>query len=239
MPLMFFDWTIVILIPAMILAMWAQGRVSTNLNKYAEVATKRGLNGATVATQILADHGLRDVKVERLPENKPWGDHYDPKSRTVRLSPHVYDTHSISAVAVAVHEVGHAIQHDEGYSALAMRSGIFPLVRITSGAAVPLIFIGFILGMLGFIAPEWSTTIINIGIIFFAVTVVFHLITLPVEFDASKRAVALLEAGRYIDGEEEKGMAKRVLSAAAMTYVAAAAVAIAQLVRFLIIANRR
>ena len=239
MPLMFFDWTIVILIPAMILAMWAQGRVSTNLNRYAEVATKRGLNGATVATQILADHGLRDVKVERLPENKPWGDHYDPKSRTVRLSSHVYDTHSISAVAVAVHEVGHAIQHDEGYSALAMRSGIFPVVRIASGAAVPLIFAGFILGMLGFIAPEWSTTIINIGIIFFAVTVVFHLITLPVEFDASKRAVALLEAGRYIDGEEEVGMTKRVLSAAAMTYVAAAAVAIAQLVRFLLIANRR
>jgi len=236
---MFFDWTIFILIPSMILAMWAQGRVSTNLNKYAEVATKRGLNGATVATKILADHGLRDVKVERLPEHKAWGDHYDPKSRTVRLSPHVYDSHSISAVAVAVHEVGHAIQHDEGYSALAVRTGIFPAVKISSGAAMPLILAGFILGMMGFIAPEWSTILINIGIIFFAVTVVFHLITLPVEFNASKRAVELLEGGRYIEGEQEVAMTKRVLSAAAMTYVAAAAVAISQLIRFLLIANRR
>ncbi|MCL2854730.1 MAG: zinc metallopeptidase [Defluviitaleaceae bacterium] len=239
MPLMFFDWTIFILLPAIVLAMWAQNRVSTNLNKYAQVNTKRGLSGAVIASQVLADHGLRDVKVERLPDHKPWGDHYDPKCRTIRLSPHVYDGHSISAAAVAVHEVGHAIQHSERYSPLAVRTGFFPVVKISSGAAVPLIFIGFILGMLGFVAPQWSMLIIDIGIIFFAVTVVFHLITLPVEFNASRRAMELLEAGRYIDGDNEVAMTRKVLNAAAMTYVAAAAVAIAQLLRFILMANSR
>jgi len=224
-------WSFWVLIPAMILAFYAQAKVSSNLSRFSQVATKKGMRGADVAAAILADHGIRDVQIERLDANA--GDHYDPTHRVVRLSAHVHDTSSVTAVAVAAHEVGHAIQHNESYSPLVLRGAVFPIVRFASGAAIPLIFIGFMLGAAGGIAP----ILIDVGIIFFAVTVAFHLITLPVEFNASSRATEVLERGRFLTDDEMAG-SKKVLNAAALTYVAAATMAVMQLIRFLLIRGR-
>jgi len=223
----------------MILAMWAQAKVSGNLNKYSKVPTRRGLTGAQVAAQLLAEHGLRDVKIERLPDHKAWADHYDPKARAVRLSAHVHDTSSVSAVAVAVHEVGHAVQHSESYFPLAFRSGMFPIVKLSSGAAVPIIIIGILLAVLvENVDPSLVSIILNVGIIMFTAVVVFQLVTLPVEFNASRRAMVMMEEGRYLSDESEVKGARKVLSAAALTYVAAATAAISQLIRLLIITSR-
>ena len=227
---MFFfnTWSIFLLAPTILLAFFAQWSVSFNLSRFSRVLTKKGLSGADVAAQILANHGIRDVEIERLDANA--GDHYDPGNKKIRLSAHVYDTNSITAVAVAAHEAGHAIQHNESYSPLTIRGAIFPIVRISSGAAIPFIFIGFLLGAGSGIAP----VLIDLGIIFFAVTVIFHLITLPVEFNASSRAKEVLERGGYLSVDEMAG-ASKVLNAAALTYVAAATMAIAHLLRFLLI----
>jgi len=225
----FFDtWSFFLLIPAMVLAFYAQAKVTSNLSRFSKVATQKGMRGADVAAAILADNGIRDVEIERLDANA--GDHYDPVHKKIRLSAHVHDTGSVTAVAVAAHEAGHAIQHNEAYSPLTIRGAIFPVVRFTSGAAIPLIFVGFLLGAGSAFAP----ILIDVGIIFFAVTVIFHLITLPVEFNASRRAREVLERGRYLTVDEAHG-AKKVLSAAAMTYVAAATMAIVQLLRFILI----
>jgi hypothetical protein len=230
------DWSFIVLIPSMILAFWAQATVKSNLNRFAGVSTSKGMTGAAVVERILQDHGIRDVGIERV--NNAWSDHYDPKNKMVRLSAPVHDSASITAVAVAAHEAAHAIQHNEGYTALALRSGIFPIVRLSSGAAMPLIMIGLVLGMMEIMPGNMATFLIDLGIIFFAITVMFHLVTLPVEFNASRRAREILADGRYLEPSEEKGI-RKVLSAAAMTYVAAAAVAISQLIRLLLIANRR
>jgi len=224
-------WSFWVLIPAMVLALYAQARVSSNLSRFSQVATKKGMRGADVAAAILADHGIRDVEIERLDANS--GDHYDPSHKKIRLSAHVHDTSSVTAVAVAAHEVGHAIQHNESYSPLVIRGAVFPIVRFSSGAAIPLIFIGFLLGAGG----GFANILIDVGIIFFAVTVVFHLITLPVEFNASRRASEVLERGRFLTDEEMQGT-RKVLNAAALTYVAAATMAIMQLLRFLLIRGR-
>jgi Zn-dependent membrane protease YugP len=197
------------------------------------------MTGAAIAQELLHKNGIRDVEIEKLPEHKLWADHYDPKARKIRLSAHVHDTNSVSAVAVAAHEVGHAIQHSESYVPLAVRSGMFPVVRIGSGAAIPLVIAGLILGMLGFIPHDFATLLINIGIIMFTAVVAFQLVTLPVEFNASRRAMELLETGRYLVAEQETTGARKVLKAAAMTYVAAAAAAVLTLLRLLIIAGRR
>ena len=230
--MIFFDmWSIYLLFPAMLLALFAQAKVSSNLSRFSQVATQKGMRGADVAAAILYDHGIRDVQIERLDANA--GDHYDPTNRTIRLSAHVHDAASITAVAVAAHEAGHAIQHNESYSPLIVRGAVFPIVRFASGAAIPLIFAGFLLGTAGGIAP----ILIDVGIIFFAVTVAFHLITLPVEFNASRRAAEVLERGRFLTDDELTGT-KKVLSAAAMTYVAAATMAIMHLLRFLLMRSR-
>ena len=231
----FFDWTIVLMIPSLILALWAQSKVTKNFAKYSQVRSAKGMTGAAVAAQILYDNGIRDVKVERLASNA--GDHYDPKNRKIGLSAHVYDSPSVTALAVAAHEAAHAIQHHEAYAPLKMRTGFFPVVRLSSGAAMPLIMVGLILGGAGFLEPSLANIILNIGIAFFTVTVLFHLITLPVEFNASSRAMAILEGDRYLAPNEADG-AKKVLSAAAMTYVAAATAAILQLIRLILISRR-
>ena len=228
-----------LLAPAMILALWAQGKVKYNLGKFAKMPTQKGVTGAQVAAELLASEGIRDVTIERLPENQPWADHYDPKSKTIRLSAHVHDTASVSAVAVAAHEVGHAIQHNEAYAPLAIRSGIFPIVRLGSGLAIPLIIAGIILGMLEFISPATADIFILVGIIAFTTVVAFQMVTLPVEFNASKRAREVLEAGRYISTDAEIKGTRKVLSAAAMTYVAAAATAMMQLIYWIMVASRR
>lgn len=222
-----YDPTMMLLIPAMILAMVAQMKVKSTFHRFLQVANARGLTGEQVARQILNDNGLYHVPVEQVAGSL--SDHYDPRVTTVRLSPEVYSGRSIASVSVAAHEVGHAIQHAEFYAPMTIRSAIFPAVNIGSQAAVPLAILGLVLGF---------TPLIDIGILLFTIVVAFHMVTLPVEFNASSRAIAQLVQGNFIY-EDERPLAKKVLSAAALTYVAAAAVAVMQLVRLFILRGRR
>lgn len=207
-----------------ILAMVAQFQVSSTYNKYARVANRRGYTGADVARALLNRAGIYDVSVEMIGGHL--SDHYDPSSKVLRLSQNVYQSASVAALGVAAHETGHAIQHATGYAFLKLRSAMVPMTNLSSRLLFPLIILGMLLqGSIG-------TMIINIGIVFFAVTVAFAIITLPVEFDASRRAIAMLGEYGFLESDEIGG-AKRVLKAAAMTYVAAAAVAIANLLHLL------
>lgn len=227
----FFDPTMLIVIPAMILAMFAQARVSSTFNKYASVASRGGYTGADVARQLLLSAGITDVSVERIAGSLT--DHYDPKNKVLRLSDSVFGSRSIAALGVAAHETGHAIQHRESYFPLTFRTAIFPVVNIGSKLSMPLIILGLVLGYFNF-----GNTILFAGIILFSLVVFFQLVTLPVEFNASSRALKLLNQYNYLSSDEMKP-AKKVLSAAALTYVAAAAVSISQLLRLLFIFNRR
>lgn len=204
----------------------ASRRVKSTFAKYSKVQTRRAITGAEAARMILDRNGLNDIRVENVSGSMT--DHYDPKSRVVRLSETVYNKRSIAAVSVASHEVGHAIQHSKGYAPLNIRTAFVPLAQIGSKAAWPLIIIGMIIG---------ASPFINIGIIFFSFSVFFQIVTLPVEFNASSRAKRLMSENGFLDDEELDG-ADAVLSAAAMTYVAAAGVAVAQLLRLLLIRGR-
>lgn len=217
----FFDPLYLILaLPGLILGIWAQARVRGTFNKYGKVRVSSGLTGAQVARHLLDSQGLYDVKIEETQGRL--GDHYDPRDRTLRLSQDVYHQPSVAAAGVAAHEMGHAMQHAKGYGPLQLRTAIVPAVQFSSSLA-PFIFIaGF---LLGFTQLAWA------GIILFGVAVVFSLITLPVEFDASKRAKALLVSNGILFAEERQGVDK-VLNAAALTYVAAAVAAIGQLLYF-------
>jgi Zn-dependent membrane protease YugP len=223
MPLFFWDPTMILLIPAIILAMWAQMRVSSTYSKYSKISSVRGTTGADTAKFLLEHNGLSDIKIEAV-EGK-LSDHYDPRSRTVRLSTDNYQGRSLSAVAVAAHEVGHAIQDGSGYIPLKIRHSILPATNLGSWAAFPLFIIGFLFN---------TPLLMDIGIILFAGVVVFHLVTLPVEFNASHRALAQLSSNGLLIEEEVIG-ARKVLNAAAMTYVAATAVSMIHLVRLLIL----
>jgi len=214
---------------AFIFSMVAQAKVSGTFNKFSKVRNRRGLTGAQVAAQMLQNAGIYDVSVQRVAGNLT--DHYDPRTKTLRLSQSVYDSTSVAALGVAAHETGHAIQHDVGYAPLALRSFFVPLANFGSHLAIPLIIIGFIFGGGG-------STLVMLGILFFSLSVAFTLITLPVEFNASSRAIRLLVDDGFLDSDEIGG-AKKVLSAAAMTYVAAAFAAVAQLLRLVAIFGRR
>lgn len=231
MPFLWGDWTYVIIIPAMILAFWAQIRVSSTFNKFSKVGAGGGRTGAEVARELLDRAGLHDVRVERVAGDLT--DHYDPRTRVLRLSAPVHDSTSVAALGVAAHEAGHALQHDEGYLFLGMRSVMYPVAAFGSSAAWPLFFIGFIFG--GGSGLAW---LMDLGILLFMVAVMFYIVTLPVEFNASSRALAALEGGGYLTTNELRG-ARKVLGAAALTYVAAAAMAVLQLVRLLILRDRR
>lgn len=220
----------ILLILAIILTMYAQANVSGTYNKYANVRNKRGYTGAQVATMMLQNAGIYDVSVERVGGNLT--DHYDPRTKTLRLSQNVYDSVSVAALGVAAHETGHAIQHDVGYGPLALRSFFYPVANLGSRLAMPLIFIGMLF------SSHSGYLMIQIGILFFAASVVFTLITLPVEFDASARATELLVEQNFLDESEVEG-SKKVLRAAALTYVAAALVAVLQLLRLIGIFGRR
>lgn len=222
----FFDPTMILLIPALVLAGWAQWRVRSAYSEFSRVRSRAGRSGAEVARRILGTNGLGDVRIEAVPGQL--SDHYDPKSHTVRLSEGIYGSDSIAAVSIAAHEVGHAIQHGTGYAPLQFRHAIFPVANIGSTLAFPL----FLIGLLAGIKP-----LVDIGILFFAVAVVFSLVTLPVEFNASRRALAQLSDGGLL-GVDELPAAKKVLSAAALTYVAATTMAILQLIRLLLIRGR-
>jgi hypothetical protein len=216
-------------LPGAAFAMWAQWRVQSTFTRYANIGTRRGLSGAETAAAILQVQGIRDVAIE--PVQGFLADHYDPSSRTLRLSPDVFHGRSIAATGVAAHEVGHAIQHAEGYAMLQARSSLVPVLSVTSRLAMPLLFIGF--GLASFGAAALGQLAMMAGIALFSVMVLFQLVTLPVEFDASRRALRAVERGHLLQGDELVG-ARTVLSAAALTYVAAAASAVLQLLYFLI-----
>ena len=226
----YFDWTYILLIPACILSMWAQFKVSLTFNKYSKVSNRRGMTGADAARYILDINGLRHVRIERINGNLT--DHFDPRSNVVRLSDSTYASTSVGAIGVAAHECGHAVQYATDYAPIRIRNAIVPVVNICSKLSIPIIIIGFIFAYAG----SFSNTLLNIGIILFSATVFFQLITLPVEFNASNRAIATLEQRALLQDDELKG-AKKVLSAAAMTYVAAAFSAIMSLLRLIIIAR--
>ena len=216
---MFFDpLYLIIALPALLLGMYAQARVKSNFNKYAQVRTSRGFTGAEVAKALLNSQGLYDVQVE---ETQGFlSDHYDPRTKTLRLSPEVYRTPSVAAAGIAAHEMGHALQHASAYMPLQIRSALVPAVQFSSNLA-PWIIIG---GML----LQW-TSLAWLGVILFGAAVVFSLITLPVEFDASRRAKQLLVSEGVLSIQETEGVNK-VLDAAALTYVAAAIAAVGQLI---------
>jgi uncharacterized protein len=219
---MFFDPLYFIIVgPALILSIIAQIWVKGSFSRYSKIATSAGLSGAEVAQRIVAQTGA-GVRVEKV--GGFLSDHYDPRTRVLRLSPEVYEEHSISSVGVAAHEAGHALQHAAGYLPLQWRSAMVPLTMFGSNLAWPLLMIGFIFGAL---------SLVKLGIILFSAAVFFQIITLPVEFDASRRAVAVLRTGGYLTAPEISGV-KKVLTAAAMTYVAAAAAAVLQLLYFLL-----
>lgn len=224
-----YDSMYILVLLAFVFSMVAQVKVSGTFKKYEKIKNKKGLTGAQVAQQMLHNAGIYDVSVQRVGGSLT--DHYDPRTKTLRLSESVYDRTSVAAVGVAAHETGHAIQHDVGYAPLALRSFFVPLANLGSHLAIPLVLIGFLFSGGG-------STLVTLGILFFSLSVAFTLITLPVEFNASRRAIHLLVEDGFLDSEEIGG-AKKVLSAAAMTYVAAAFAAIAQLLRLVAIFGRR
>jgi uncharacterized protein len=217
----------VLIIIAFLLSLWAQFRVKGTFKRWSNVPNQNGITGYDAARQMLDANGLHDVPIE--PVRGALSDHYDPINRVVRLSEPVYYENSISAVSVACHEVGHAIQHKESYPMLALRHRIFPIVNFASGLAPFLLIAGFMFN---------AMNLAGLGILFFSATVAFQLITLPVEFNASNRAREIMVSEGYIRNEEEKGVAK-VLNAAALTYVAAALISLLELIRYIGIFNSR
>lgn len=222
----YFDPTYLLVLAGLALSLIAQGAVQRVTRKYAEVPARCGLTGAQLAREMLDGAGLQDVTIERIAGNLT--DHYDPASRTLRLSPPVADSFSITALGIAAHETGHAIQHRDAYAPLVLRSAAVPTVNIGSHLSWPLVLLGLVF--------SWQP-LVTAGITLFALVVLFALITLPVEFNASRRALATLEGQGYLDAEEMTG-ARAVLRAAAMTYVASALSAILQLVRLLALSGR-
>ncbi|MBQ8910868.1 MAG: zinc metallopeptidase [Oscillospiraceae bacterium] len=230
---MFFDWTYIYLVlPCIILAMLASAGVNNTFNKYSKQISRRRLTGAQAAQRVLDANGVRGVRIEHVSGNLT--DHYDPKSNVIRLSDNVYNNPSTAAIGVACHEAGHAVQYAKNYAPIKLRAAIIPITNIGSKLAMPLILMGILFGFLG----ELSYTFVYIGIACFGLSFVFQLVTLPVEFNASRRAIRAIDQQELLTDEEIKG-ARKTLSAAAMTYVAATAVALAQLLRLILIFGRR
>ena len=228
----YYDSTYVLVIIGAVICLWASNKVNRTFNKFARVRSQQRLMGREVAEQILRANQIYDVQVVRVAGNLT--DHYDPRKRVLRLSESVYGVQSIAAVSVACHEAGHAIQHAENYSPLSIRNSIFPVVNFASRFCWILIIMGLIFSATN---NYLGNMIFNIGVIFFVTVIAFHAITLPVEFNASSRAINQMEIQGVIVSEEKSG-AKKVLSAAAMTYVASLAVAIANLLRILAMRGR-
>ena len=224
-------WYIILVIPAMIISIWAQYKVKSTFNKFSKVRNMRNVTGAYAAQAVLSYYGISDVRIERV--SGKLTDHFDPKTKVIRLSEGVYDSTSVAAIGVACHEAGHAAQHAEGYTPIRIRNSIIPVCNIGSKLGIPIALIGL------FMSAE---PVIYIGLALYAGIFIFHLITLPVEFNASRRAISVIDSTDLLY-DDEIGGAKRVLSAAAMTYVASMLVALASFLRiaFRILAmnNRR
>jgi Zn-dependent membrane protease YugP len=227
---MFYDPTYFLVLIGVILSLIASARVKSTFNKYSQMRNSRGMTGAQAAEQVLRGAGIYDVRIEHVAGNLT--DHYDPRSKVLRLSDSVYDQTSVAAVGVAAHECGHAIQHAKGYGPLKFRNVLVPVANFGAKIAWPLILVGLLIN------SESAWFIMQAGIIAFSLAVVFHLITLPVEFNASNRAIRMIADTGMMYGEEIKG-AKKVLNAAAMTYVASAATAVLQLLRIILLTGGR
>ncbi len=221
------DPTIIIVIPAILLSMWAQSRVQSTFSKYSQVQARTGVTADSVARNLLGLYGMANMPVNHVSGNLT--DHYDPRNRTLNLSDSVYGGRSIAAIGVAAHETGHAIQHLEAYSPLMFRNSIVPVVNIATSASTPLFFVGLLMA---------NSLLVNIGIMLFTAALIFHLVTLPVEINASSRALKLLEQTNTLTPTELDG-AKKVLTAAAWTYIAAALTSALTLVRMILIARSR
>ncbi len=226
---MFFDWTMLLLIPGMLFAFWAQWKVTSTFKKYSQVRTRGGRTGRDAARVLLNVFGAGDVAVEHVPGQL--SDHYDPTQRAVRLSDGVYDSDSVAALGVAAHEVGHALQHAGGYAPMRWRWSLLGPANLGSSLAMPMAFISLLLGP----AALW---LLDVAILLFTAAVLFHLVTLPVEFNASQRAYQHLTSANIASAEEAL-MAKKVLDAAALTYLAGAAVALLGLLRLVLLRNSR
>jgi len=223
-----------LVLPAMALALYAQFKVKSTFGKYSKLGNTNGLSGAQVAEQLLQITGITDVRIEHVGGDLT--DHYDPVQRVLRLSDSVYSSTSLSAVGVAAHETGHAVQHATGYAPLFLRSALVPATNVSSKLAMPLIFIGVLLGSQQ--GTDMGGIMIQAGILFFSMAVIFSFVTLPVEFNASSRAVRLLDEYGILSVEEQKPV-RKVLNAAALTYVASAVVALMQLIRLILLFGRR
>ena len=229
-----FDMTYLLLVlPCMIFAMIASSRVNSTFQKYAKQFSRRGITGAEAAQRVLSHNGVTGVRIERVAGNLT--DHYDPRTNVIRLSDSVYSSTSTAAIGVACHEAGHAVQYAREYAPIKLRAAIIPLTNFGSRLAMPLILAGILFTFLG----EFSTVLVYLGIAAFGLSFLFQVITLPVEFNASRRAMNAIRDANLLTEEEQRG-AKKTLEAAAMTYVAATAVALAQLLRLIMIfGNRR
>ena len=228
-----FDWTyLVIVLPCILLSLWASSSVNSTFKKYSQVNSVRRLTGAEAAQRVLSANGVRGVRIERVSGNLT--DHYDPKTNVIRLSDSVHSSTSVAAIGVAAHEAGHAVQYAQNYGPIRVRAAIIPITNIGSRLAMPLILAGILFSFLG----SFSNTLVYLGITAFSLSLVFQLVTLPVEFNASRRAMETIETSGLLTHEEQQG-AKKTLKAAAMTYVAATAVALAQVVRLLVLFGGR
>ena len=228
-----FDWTyLAIVLPCLILSLWASSSVNSTFQKYAKIHSSRNLTGAEAAQRVLNAHGVRVVRIERVSGNLT--DHYDPKTNVIRLSDSVHSSTSVAAIGVAAHEAGHAVQYAQSYAPIKLRAAIIPITNIGSKLAMPLILAGILFSFLG----SFSTMLVYLGIAAFSLSLIFQLVTLPVEFNASRRAMETIENSGLLTIEEQRG-ARKTLKAAAMTYVAATAVALAQLVRLILLFGGR
>lgn len=227
------DWTyLVLVLPVLILSMIASARVNSTFNRYSTQISSRRITGAQAAQRVLQANGVSGVRIERVSGNLT--DHYDPKANVIRLSDNVYDNPSTAAIGVACHEAGHAVQYAQNYGPIKLRAAIIPVTNIGSKLAMPLILIGILLTSLG----EFSTILIYIGIACFSLSLIFQLVTLPVEFNASRRAMNAIDSMNILTDEEQQG-ARKTLRAAAMTYVVATLAAFTQLLRLVLLFGRR
>ena len=228
-----FDWTyLVLVLPCVLLSLWASSNVNSTFKKYAKQLSSRRITGADAAQRVLSANGVRGVRIERVSGNLT--DHYDPRANVIRLSDSVYDSTSTAAIGVACHEAGHAVQYADNYAPIKLRASIIPITNIGSKLAMPLILLGLVLSFM----ENFSYFFVYLGIACFGLSLVFQLLTLPVEFNASRRAMQAIEESNLLTVEEQKG-ARKTLTAAALTYLAATATALAQLLRLILIFGNR
>ena len=223
---------VILVLPCILLSLWASSNVNSTFKKYSRQFSSRGLTGAEAARRVLSAHGVGNVRIERVSGNLT--DHFDPRTNVIRLSDNVFDNTSTAAIGVACHEAGHAVQYAQGYAPIKLRAAIIPVTNFGSRLAMPLILIGLLLAAFG----NLSVLFIDLGIACFGLSLVFQLVTLPVEFNASNRALRAIADSNLLTEDEQAG-ARKTLRAAALTYVAATAVAFAQLLRLILLFGRR